>query len=29
VAEVATKGQRVRIPTETRLTFTLDQAVSW
>ena len=27
VAEVATKGQRVRIPSETRLTFTLQQAV--
>lgn len=26
-AEVATKGQRVRIPSETRLTFTLQQAV--
>ena len=29
VAEVATKGQRVRIPSETRLTFTLDQPVRW
>ena len=27
VAEVATKGQRVHIPSETRLTFTLQQAV--
>lgn len=27
VAQVATKGQRVRIPSETRLTFTLQQAV--
>jgi hypothetical protein len=27
VAEVATKGQRVRIPSETRLKFTLDQPV--
>lgn len=27
VAEVATKGQRVHIPTETRLTFTLQQPV--
>ena len=27
VAEVATKGQRVRIPSETRLTFTLQQPV--
>jgi hypothetical protein len=27
VAEVATKGQRVRIPSETRLTFTLQQSV--
>ncbi len=26
-AQVATKGQRVRIPSETRLTFTLQQAV--
>jgi len=26
-AEVATKGQRVHIPSETRLTFTLQQAV--
>jgi len=29
VAEVATKGQRVRIPSETRLTFTLQQPVNW
>jgi hypothetical protein len=29
VAEVATKGQRVHIPSETRLTFTLDQPVRW
>jgi hypothetical protein len=28
-AEVATKGQRVRIPSETRLTFTLEQPVRW
>jgi hypothetical protein len=27
VAEVATKGQRVHIPSETRLTFTLQQPV--
>jgi hypothetical protein len=27
VAQVATKGQRVRIPSETRLTFTLQQGV--
>jgi hypothetical protein len=27
VAQVATKGQRVRIPSETRLTFTLQQPV--
>ncbi|MGD1092983.1 MAG: hypothetical protein ABSB35_13455 [Bryobacteraceae bacterium] len=27
VAEIATKGQRVRIPSETRLKFTLDQPV--
>jgi hypothetical protein len=27
VAQVATKGQRVRIPSETRLTFTLQQVV--
>jgi hypothetical protein len=26
-AQVATKGQRVRIPSETRLTFTLQQPV--
>jgi len=29
VAEVATKGQRVRVPSETRLTFTLQQPVRW
>lgn len=29
VAQVATKGQRVRIPSETRLTFTLQQPVRW
>jgi outer membrane lipoprotein SlyB len=29
VAEVATKGQRVRIPSETRLTFTLQQPVQF
>ena len=29
VAEVATKGQRVHIPSETRLTFTLQQPVNW
>lgn len=29
VAEVATKGQRVRIPSETRLAFTLDHPVRW
>jgi hypothetical protein len=26
-AQVITKGQRVKIPSETRLTFTLDQPV--
>jgi hypothetical protein len=29
VAEVVTKGQRVRIPSETRLTFTLQDPVRW
>jgi hypothetical protein len=29
VAEVATKGQRVHIPSETRLTFTLQDPVRW